>query len=826
MKRTLIICHFIIFSISFYGQKTISAPVFTEKSDISKPYNLKDQLEINDILWTSDFSVSSNWVISNTTNDNQNWIITTSAPQGTYSAPLGIIGSTTAANGFALFDSDFLGVNGGYQNASIATASSINLTNKINVSVTFQQKYRRYQIDQTFIGISVNGTTWTDFEVNASLPDGQTTTSPVTVDVSSVADNHSQVWLRFHYIGEWDYAWMVDDVQITGNDNPNPPAIVSVNPNEAHQNQTLTVTLSGQNTHFSQGNQTIWFNQGSSTIFYGTSNNASNNVLVSTYLELPYNAPTGYYDVHIQNATDGSLSYLNGFLVNIWAPDWNYNTAGNTHSIVIPNYADITIDGVPVEPGDYIGVFYDQSGIPACGGFVQWTGITTSLTAYGASGGDNGFNTGETFVWKVWDASANTVYHATATYITSGFPNTNTFAPGGISAISGLAAITVDVQNINIVQGWSIISTYINPSNPSIINVLSPLTNLVICKNGNGQVYWPTYSINQIGNIVIGEGYQINCSASGLLPVQGTAVVPENTPLNLPGTWSIMGYLRQTPGLIETILSPIVSNVMIVKDWSGLVYWPVWGVNGIVNMIPGQGYQIRVTAATVFTYPPNNISSTKNQPVEKANFNKGIKNTGANMTLGIPASCFLDQIGTELITPGDEIEIFTKDGILVGAGIYNGENIAVIIWGNDELTPLKDGLLNGEEFFIKIMNISSKRLLNIEITDWLEGNNYYETNGISVAGSLKIMNGFCLYQNIPNPVNDRTEISFYIPENSQVSILVNNILGEKIFESANRYFVTGVYSLTINTTSFPEGQYFYTLTTPVFSETRKFIIIR
>jgi len=826
MRKYFILSQLVLVIFLLYGQKTQFPPGYSAKGTIAVSSHFKDLQNINDVLWVNDFSVPSNWVISNTTSDNQNWIITNSSPQGTYSSPLGIIGSTTSTNGFALFDSDFLGTNGGYQDASIATSAPLNLTNKIDVSVIFQQKYRRYLTDQTFIGISVNGTSWTDFEVNTSLPDGDITTSPVTVDVSSVADNHSQVWLRFHYVGEWDYAWMVDDVQINGIDNPNPPLITNVSPDQAHQNQTLTVSISGQNTHFSQGNENIWFNQGSSTIFYGTSNIVSNSTLLSTGLSLPYNAPTGYYDVNVQNSTDGLITFVNGFLVNTWAPNWGYNITGNSHSIIIPNYATITIDSQPVDPGDYIGVFYDQGGILVCGGYMQYTGINSSIIAYGASGGDNGFNTGETFLWKVWDATAEITYPATATYIISGFPNTGTFAINGQSAISGLAAATVSTQIIDVPQGWSIISTFINPTNPSISAVLSPLTNLVICKNSYGQVYWPFYNINQINNMVIGEGYQLNNSVSGLLPVQGIAVVPENTPLNLPGTWSIIGYLRQSPGLIEDILSPIVSSLMIVKDYSGMVYWPVWGVNGIIYMQPGQGYQIRMTAPVVFTYPPNSISAAKYSVFQHYQFFSGIINTGNNMTLCIPKSCIENLPANNRIKHGDEIGIFSNDGLLAGAGVYNEGNIAITIWGDDELTTTKDGLISGDEFIVKAWFSEQGCTENIQVTDWAEGYGQYEVNGLSIVGSLNVIDDFYLCQNTPNPADNFTELSFSLPENLTVEVTVRNIFGELVWNSGIKNYVIGRNSLIINTSGLPEGNYFYILKTPGKSVARKFIIMR
>ncbi|MCX6256820.1 MAG: T9SS type A sorting domain-containing protein [Bacteroidia bacterium] len=822
MRKYLIFLLSTVLTIPVFGLINLKADKNTDEGAIIKYEHQKDLQNINSVLWTNDFSVASNWVITNTTGDNQNWIITTSAPVGTYSSALGIIGSTTAANGFALFDSDHLGTTGGTQNASITNSAPINLTNKINTSVTFQQKYRRYQVDRTYIGISTNGTIWTDFEVNASLGSGQITTSPVTVDISSVADNHSLVWLRFHYIGVWDYAWMVDDVQISGIDNPNAPQIVSVNPNTGHQGQTLSVTISGQNTHFSQGNETIWFNQGSSTIFYGSGITVNSQTSSTAQFSLPYNAPTGNYDVHVQNPVDGLISYLNGFQITSWAPSWTYTSTGISHSIVIPNYANITIDGVAIQPGDYIGVFYDQSGAPTCGGYVEWTGTTVSVIAYGASGGDNGFNTGETFVWKIWKASSNLVYNATPSYFSTGFPNMGTFVVSGLSGLSGLAAVTIDVQNINIVQGWSIMSTYINPTNANVVNVFSPLTSLVILKNGSGQVYWPAYSINQIGNMVVGQGYQVNVSSAGLLTIQGTAVIPQSTPINIPATWSIIGYLRQTPGPVVNMMSPIVNNIMMVKDGNGQVYWPLYGVNGIGNMQPGQGYQIRMTATATFYYPANSNMSLKSSSSSQSpvHFYKPT-NTGNNMVIGIPSSCLPSDI-----RPGDELGVFTTDGLLVGSTVYYEGNIAITAWGNDDLSPMKDGLLPGEDFRIKYWSNENKIVQDVIIENWMEGNGKYEINGVNIARSIKLSPSFSVCPAFPDPANDYTDISFEISANSRIVLSIMNISGELMYHTSVLSYESGMHTYRLQTSAYPAGLYFCIIKNGYDTVVRKFMVIR
>ena len=60
-------------------------------------------------FWSNDFSNASEWSMDDLVNGGlQNWVITTNGPQGGFSNAMGPIASTTAANGFALFDSDAL----------------------------------------------------------------------------------------------------------------------------------------------------------------------------------------------------------------------------------------------------------------------------------------------------------------------------------------------------------------------------------------------------------------------------------------------------------------------------------------------------------------------------------------------------------------------------------------------------------------------------------------------------------------------------------------------------------------------------------------------
>jgi hypothetical protein len=172
------------------------------------------------VIWTNDLSVPADWTISNSSGNADNWVIGTGVPAGTF--PIAGIASTSAANGFALFDSDLLC--SGNQNAHLTTAQSIDCSAHPGVILKFEENYRNY-FDSTFVEVSTNGTSWTKFQVNSNFATNQSSTNPqvVSLNITSVAGNQATVWIRFTFYsttaafgtnGGCAYAWMVDDISL------------------------------------------------------------------------------------------------------------------------------------------------------------------------------------------------------------------------------------------------------------------------------------------------------------------------------------------------------------------------------------------------------------------------------------------------------------------------------------------------------------------------------------------------------------------------------------------------------------------------------------
>jgi len=91
---------------------------------------------------------------------------------------------------------------------------------------------------------------------------------------------------------------------------------------------------------------------------------------------------------------------------------------------------------------------------------------------------------------------------------------------------------------------------------------------------------------------------------------------------------------------------------------------------------------------------------------------------------------------------------------------------------------------------------------------------------------------YALEQNHPNPFNPTTTLSYTVPNNSKVSVVIYNTLGQKVVELFSGNQNTGKHSVTWNATGFSSGTYFARFTATslknneVFSQVKKLLLIK
>ena len=109
------------------------------------------------------------------------------------------------------------------------------------------------------------------------------------------------------------------------------------------------------------------------------------------------------------------------FLVSADPPGWDKTETMFSNVVNIPSTVIPTLNGVPLENGDWVGVWFNDGGTMVCGGSVEYaTGVNLGFSAFGddptTAGVKDGFADGESFTWAVYDASDDVTVFGAATY--------------------------------------------------------------------------------------------------------------------------------------------------------------------------------------------------------------------------------------------------------------------------------------------------------------------------------------------------------------------------------------------------------------------------
>ncbi len=109
--------------------------------------------------------------------------------------------------------------------------------------------------------------------------------------------------------------------------------------------------------------------------------------------------------------------------------------------------------------------------------------------------------------------------------------------------------------------------------------------------------------------------------------------------------------------------------------------------------------------------------------------------------------------------------------------------------------------------------------------DASEVNIYYSTLTDIEVADLYILD-YSLSQNYLNPFNPTTKISYSIPSQSHVSLIVFDVLGREIITLVNEAQPTGNYSIEFDASNLTSGIYFYRIQAGSFIESKKMILLK
>ena len=417
-----------------------------------------------------------------------------------------------------------------------------------------------------------------------------------------------------------------------------------------------------------------------------------------------------------------------------YTPPWQVTITDQNHSIFI-NGQWFGLNGEPVSEGSLVGVFYtDESGELVCAGYTEIGDGTVQISAMGDDSQTeavDGLTPEQKFMFLIWDASNCEVSSVNIEY-TNG---PQVYTPNGITFIDNIyaSASGPTEQLLILPTGWSMFSTYIHPQNLALDVILSGIVDdVIIAKDYSGAAYLPEFNFNGIGDIKVGYGYQVKMSKNNQLLVSGNYTAPSDNPILLPEGWFMLGYLREEPAPVDIVFADIISDIIIVKDYLGNAYLPEFNFNGIGDIKPGIGYQVKTTQSITIHYLTNNDSyrmSTAEVIENNVSELFKITPTDNNMTVVIE-----DAAWDTLPEVGSNIKAFDNDGSVVGFAMYSSPVTVLTVWGDDETTSSKDGMHSSELISFKVSEDDISKEVNL--VDWRGREADYQKDAIHVIGSV------------------------------------------------------------------------------------------
>ena len=131
---------------------------------------------------------------------------------------------------------------------------------------------------------------------------------------------------------------------------------------------------------------------------------------------------------------------------------------------------------------------------------------------------------------------------------------------------------------------------------------------------------------------------------------------------------------------------------------------------------------------------------------------------------------------------------------------------------------------HGDDIYYKITAIDNgNNESNYSNEEWIEARIEKIINGEENIATIK---EYALNSNYPNPFNPTTQISYQIPENGFINLIVYNALGQQVAELVNQHQSIGKYSVKFNASNLPSGVYIYRLHAGEFSSTEKMILTK
>lgn len=376
------------------------------------------------------------------------------------------------------------------------------------------------------------------------------------------------------------------------------------------------------------------------------------------------------------------------------------------------------------------------------------------------------------------------------------------------SATSDIAALTIESlvqQVIDIPDGWSGISSYVDPQNPLVADIFGEMVqneNLVILQNYES-IYWPGQNINTIdasGGWNYQSGYQLKVTGEQQIVITGNTGASKTLDYPAAG-WYLIPVLSTCMVAPEDLFAGVIDDVVVIKEVAGTrLFWP--GVfQNLFQLEPGKSYIAGFANGISFTFPECSAMKTIINH-EQQGFS--IQYTNMTSTAGSHVVAFNSE-ATGALAAGDIITVISQNGLSMAEIEIQtpGTPVAFPLFADDETTRANEGFKPGDSFRLALtrgeLTVSAEPGYDMDFDA-----DRFKTNGISLIKSFMFNT---------SGTNDSQEINISFYPNPSKNILyfsgVNSASNVSIYSSdGSLIYENQINNNRMDVSGLPAGMYY------------------
>lgn len=363
-------------------------------------------------------------------------------------------------------------------------------------------------------------------------------------------------------------------------------------------------------------------------------------------------------------------------LQNAVPANWKYQlqTGENTIVLLRSNLGVALDNEYALRSGDALGAFYFDGEKRRCAGYAYFNSSkNTALTIWG----DNtqtfdikdGFAYGDRLRFIKWDASRSAEIPLKAA-MDQGY---EVYVADTVSVVAGFGSLDSAIIDLP-ASKWKIAAAPIEPFYPQIDSIFSEKISFMKA----GEIFPERPAIYDHMRAL-----RLWSDDSDTIRLTGYSI--EKAAIPLEAGSNLAPYLPDKSMSIGDALESLHGNLICAVDWRGRLYLPEFKYDEINALKPGEGYQLFLKMPDTLVYPAVPEQS--------------------EIISGEYAPCMSDAPATgktavfilagDVLRSGDMIRFYAGDVLCGCANIIKNKAIATI-WGDNPITPAKDGAAEGE----------------------------------------------------------------------------------------------------------------------------------